>query len=146
MKSVSKLLLILLLLCSLWPFGEFFVNQWRNSEPLTLSSPATVCIASATEITVQQGSTSSLTDYLINNCAEISGSKAVGLTRLFAQLPCSVLLRITNVTTIQTVQVTQILAVSAVLARTVYVALIFFCAYIVILPVYLVTTFWRKKT
>lgn len=145
MKSVSKLLTVLLLLCALWPFGEFLVNQWRNPEPLTLSAPATVCTASGSEINVQQGSTVTLTDYLINSCAEISGGKAVGLTHLFAQIPCTVLLRITNVTTLQTVQVTQILAVSAVLARTVYVVTIFFAVAVLLMPVLLVTNFWRKK-
>lgn len=146
MKSISKLLTVLLLLCSLWPFGEYFVNQWRNPEPLALSAPATVCTASGSEINVQQGSTATLTDYIINNCAEISGGKAVGLTRLFAQIPCTVLLRISNATTLQTVQVTQILAVSAVLARTVYVVMIFFAVAVLLMPVLLVTNFWRKKT
>lgn len=145
MKSISKLFTVLLLLCSLWPFCEYFVNQWRNPEPLTLSAPATVCTVSGSEINVQQGSTATLTDYLINSCAEISGGKAVGLTRLFAQIPCTVLLRITNVSTLQTVQVTQILAVSGVLARTVYVAIIFFSVLVILLPVVLVTSFWRKK-
>lgn len=145
MKSVSKLLAVLLLLCALWPFGEFFVNQWRNPEPLTLSAPATVCTAEGSEITVQQGITATLTDYLINNCAEISGGKAVGLTRLFAQIPCTVLLRITDTTTLQTVQVTQILAVSGVLARTVYIVMIFFCVCVVLMPVAIVTSFWRKR-
>lgn len=146
MKSISKILAVLLLLCILWPFGEFFVNQWRNPEPLTLSTPATVCTASGSEINVQQGSTATLTDYLIHNCAEISGGKAVGLTRLFAQIPCTVLLRISNAATLQTVQVTQILAVSAVLARTVYVLMIFFAVLVLLMPVLLVTKFWRSKT
>lgn len=146
MKSISKLLAVLLLLCSLWPFAEFFVNQWRNPEPLTLSAPATVCTASGSEINVQQGSTATLTDYLIHNCAEISGGKAVGLTHLFAQIPCNVLLRISNAATLQTVQVTQILAVSAVLARTVYVLMIFFAVLVLLMPVLLVTKFWRSKT
>ena len=146
MKSLSKIFAALLLFCSLWPFAEFFVNQWRNPEPLTLSAPATVCTATGTDINVQQGSTATLTDYLIHNCAEISGGKAVGLTRLFAQIPCTVLLRITNAATLQTVQVTQILAVSAVLARTVYVLMIFFAVFVLLMPVLLVMNFWRRKT
>lgn len=146
MKSVSKLLIVLLLLCALWPFGEFFVNQWRNPDPLTLSAPATVCTVSGGDISVQQGSTATLTDYLIHNCAEISGGKAVGLTRLFAQIPCSVLLTISNAATLQSVQVTQILAVSAVLARTVYILMIFFAVAVLLMPVLLVTKFWRLKT
>ena len=146
MKAVSKLLFVLLLLCVLWPFCEFFVNQWRNPTPFTLSAPAAVCTASESVINVQQGSTSTLTDYLINSCAEISGGKLVGLTRLFAQIPCTVLLRITNVTTLQTVQVTQIVAVSGVLARTVYVLMMFFSVLVILMPVLLVTNFWRKRT
>lgn len=146
MKSVNKLLSVLLLLCALWPFCEFFVNQWRNPTPLDLSSPVTVCTVTGSEISVQLGSTDTLTDYLINNCAEISSGKAVGLTRLFAQIPCTVLLRITNAATLQTVQVTQILAVSAVLARTVYVLMIFFAVFVLLMPVLLVMNFWRRKT
>lgn len=146
MKSVNKIFVILFLICALWPFGEFFINQWRAAERLTLSDPVTVCRYTTTTFTVTTGESVTLTDYIINNCADINGDSVIGLTRLFARIPATVLLHVSNSSSLKTVSLTHILAFSGFFSRTVYVFLTLFAVYIMLLPFFMIAKFWRSKT
>lgn len=156
MKNVSKIFVWAFIILSLLPVFEFFLFQWRNDNRVGIDTTASISVISyptasdsgyvvyflPTEI-------NSFTDYVLAEYSygiiQPDSVNLQGLAKPIFQTMALITRRMASATASGPFLV-HIIAISLLLSRCVYIACILLLIYIIIFPVLLVSSSFRRKT
>lgn len=157
MKRLNKIFLWAFIVLSLLPLAEFVLFQWRNDNRIGLDSTSSISVVS-----YPSGSNSgyvvyylpteinSFTDYIVSEYTYgiIDNSSSVNLHGLAKPLFMSMALfmRQTGTSTSSGPVQMNIICIALLIARSAYIAGMLLMVYLMVFPVALCFTFFRRRT